>query len=146
MGPQPPVFFFLTREKGVKLHSRNRGGPVWLGRLLDGLEMTLRCTEPGLMPPWAPERSSHWQPIRAQFLGSRHEFGPLSQTVLKERGGCPTCHPDHADSGPSPAPSWCARGQHDIPSSQRLRILPDLHIPPGPIQAPLCCFPALAFC
>lgn len=64
--PATSFFFFLTREKGVKLHSRNRGGPVWLGRLLDGLEMTLRCTEPGLMLPWAPERSSHWQPIRAQ--------------------------------------------------------------------------------
>ena len=64
--PSHQFCFFLTREKGVKLHSRNRGGPVWLGQLLDGLEMTLRCTEPCLMPPWAPERSSHWQPIRAQ--------------------------------------------------------------------------------
>lgn len=61
----PSYQVFFTRERGMKLHSRNRGGPVWLGWLLDGLELRLRCTEPGLMPPWAPARSLPWQPIRA---------------------------------------------------------------------------------
>lgn len=33
--------------------------------LLDGLEARLRCTELGLMLPWAPGRTSHLQPVHA---------------------------------------------------------------------------------
>lgn len=58
----------------------------------------------------------------------------------------PPRDPDHADGSPSPSPSWCARGRCGTPSSQRLQVLPNLHIHPSPIQAPLCCFSALPFC
>ena len=77
--PRGPGFYLAWRQPasrngnahGTLSHQFLPRRRVWnftaeIGKwLLDGLEVRLRCTELGLMLPWAPERTSHLQPVHA---------------------------------------------------------------------------------
>lgn len=118
----------FSPERGMKLHSRNRGGPVWLGWLLDGLELRLRCTEPGLMPPWAPARSLPWQPIRVDPSLQQAWVGHCAEGGGGVSPPTPR-HPDHADGSPPPPPAG-------VPEAGVAPILPEAPGPPKPSQSP----------